>query len=40
MMPRGSYRYVERAVNRRWPAIATRHHTPATRHHTPRTRRR
>lgn len=25
---RGTYRYVERAVNRRWPQIATRHHTP------------
>jgi hypothetical protein len=24
----GSYRTVERAVNRRYPQIATRHHTP------------
>jgi hypothetical protein len=24
----GSYARVERAVNRRWPGIATRHHTP------------
>ena len=23
-----SYRTVERAVNRKWPSIATRHHTP------------
>jgi hypothetical protein len=24
----GSYAKVERAVNRKWPSIATRHHTP------------
>jgi hypothetical protein len=24
----GSYRTVERKVNRKWPSIATRHHTP------------
>ena len=28
---RGSYRYVERKVNRRYPQIATRHHTPKSR---------
>jgi hypothetical protein len=24
----GSYRTVEKAVNRKWPSIATRHHKP------------
>jgi hypothetical protein len=24
----GTYAKVERAVNRKWPSIATRHHTP------------
>ena len=28
----GSYRRVERAVNRRYPDIATRHHKPTRRH--------
>ena len=26
-----SYRKVEKAVNRKWPSIATRHHTPRRR---------
>jgi hypothetical protein len=26
----GTYARVEKAVNRKWPSIATRHHTPRT----------